>query len=612
MSFEQLEPAPSSPPGPPRAAAVFAVAGAAMAVAAALMALLVAAQAAWQLAPPSAVLALGRLRLAYVALTTLGVAALPLAAALVPAWRSAGHGLRSGRAAWALTLWAAGAIVAALAVLGGRGAPAVAGGAPWPALALVLAGAAAWSTVLWAEAARRGAALPAWTSLALAAAVSLVAFGGLGVAVAAAQAQPGAAVLAAAHAHGFTVLGLGTAGMALTAALLPVDAGRPLFGRRALTLGLWTWLPLQALAAGRAAGPDLVPGWLAAASDAAAVLLAIPACALAVLFAGCLLGTPAAVPRDPATRFALAGTSVLLAGTVIDAAVTFGGTEFIAFTSFSPGAALVPPLGALWLFGVAGGYAAAPLAAGRGLPVRPDAHLALALLALALLWVPLWPLGLAQAAEGPSASLLQNGARLALPGTALLVLVAVAWLANQWTALRSGPWPARPRPVGPRDGPPREVVVGVAATTLALVFFVTLFLPSADPAARDPSPLAAVRRAEPGSLQHLGRAVYAREACVACHTQRVRAAPADGRLGPPLGPGDHGEGVALAGRARLGPDLAWIGDRVASREEMEMALEEHRAGGILPHPWLWSGFGPTAEGGALIDYLLGLRSGGEP
>ena len=72
-----------------------------------------------------------------------------------------------------------------------------------------------------------------------------------------------------------------------------------------------------------------------------------------------------------------------------------------------------------------------------------------------------------------------------------------------------------------------------------------------------------------------GQEVYLAEGCVACHTQMVRPIVADADLGP----------VTLAdtnqvlGRRRIGPDLAHVGSRVESADDLRAVL-----GGAGGHP----------------------------
>ncbi|MCB1233811.1 MAG: cbb3-type cytochrome c oxidase subunit II [Verrucomicrobiae bacterium] len=127
-----------------------------------------------------------------------------------------------------------------------------------------------------------------------------------------------------------------------------------------------------------------------------------------------------------------------------------------------------------------------------------------------------------------------------------------------------------------------------------------------------------------------GAAVYAREGCAYCHTQVVRPtyAGADmwragwaGREGEGLAretrPGDYaGEKVALLGYQRIGQDLANVGSRISSREEMHRHLHDPKSfvlHSVMPayrHLYKEGPNGkptPTPDAEALVDYLMSRK-----
>lgn len=131
-----------------------------------------------------------------------------------------------------------------------------------------------------------------------------------------------------------------------------------------------------------------------------------------------------------------------------------------------------------------------------------------------------------------------------------------------------------------------------------------------------------------------GRAVYAAEGCAYCHTQVIRPtyAGADmwrrgwgGREGEEQGefaretrPQDYvNERYAPLGYQRVGPDLANVGHRITTAEEMHRHLREPRLvdrESAMPaylHLYRPSPFGegwePTPRAVALVDYLLSLK-----
>ncbi len=134
-------------------------------------------------------------------------------------------------------------------------------------------------------------------------------------------------------------------------------------------------------------------------------------------------------------------------------------------------------------------------------------------------------------------------------------------------------------------------------------FAATVLLPAVDPAARSAA------AAPLGPAQARGRWVYAREGCVACHTQQVRAPEA--RFGMVEKQGDVGEASApahltgqnpvLTGSLRAGPDLARLGARTPQADRLRSLL---KSGGVgMPR----YGYLSEAEISDLVAYLLTLR-----
>lgn len=587
----------------------YALAAAAFGVVAAVVGLLLVAQIALGRPAVHAVLSPGRLRGVYELCVVLGVASLPLSRVMteIAGGGRAGSGARSlNGGTW---LWLLGTLLGVGAVAAGAMAPGVWAVAPWFAQIPLLLGGAMLAYGAWRGASERRDPLPVAAQLALVSLVALLAALGMGTIATVGTEGYAEALLGAAHAHGLRVLWVGTAGLALAAVLLPVDAGRPLFGRRVVWLAAASWLVLQSLAQVADLRPELLPSWLARPMDAIMLLLVIPVAAWAAALAGAFVAEPRGAPESAGLRFALAGAAALLAGTLAQAMLVPASRAVVGLTPFAGAGALLPPLAALWLLGIGATYAVWGRNGEQRCVVKPRTHLSLAIGAALLCWAPLLPIGLAQAATGPTVELLALQARLALPGSLALLVSSAVWLANM-VALRAEP---ESRRLGRATGSPgawgAPVVVGVAATLFAAVSFLDLFLPLADADLRVPTARAEARAIAPDSLPAEGREVYVREACAACHTQRVRGAAIDGAHGPAVRPGDFAGGSVVAGSARLGPDLLWAADRHATREAMLDALSVHGPDGPMGFPWLYGDGGPTARGGQLVDYLLRLTSG---
>ncbi|MBW3587796.1 MAG: cbb3-type cytochrome c oxidase subunit II [Actinobacteria bacterium] len=108
-----------------------------------------------------------------------------------------------------------------------------------------------------------------------------------------------------------------------------------------------------------------------------------------------------------------------------------------------------------------------------------------------------------------------------------------------------------------KDGRPAMVAAGAIAAFF-VGFIVTYALPMTDPA------LTAVTRHSIayGEETERGKAVYDREGCVFCHTQQVRPVKADVGLGRATRPDRYSkDSRSVIGLARIGPDLACVGER---------------------------------------------------
>jgi|GEM_PF-6114685 cbb3-type cytochrome oxidase subunit 1 len=625
----------------------YAVSGAAWALVAALALLMVAIDLALGLHVDVAVLGVGRLIGVVRHSFFFGAVSLPLAGFLLAACAPAP--LPTSVARWsrrAVVLWNAGMVVGVVTILVGYMSPVEWSPAPAVSLGIVWLGAAAWSLALWmAIAARPGRpAAPAW--FALAAAVGLLVYGAL--AVLATGGLGGAAQALAGSLAGRGLLGVwaGTAAIGVAASWFPLASGRPLFGRRSTLVGLWLWVVAAAFSAPRDLLPDLVPTWLVTPVALAGMLLVVAASAAAVALFGSFIGSRRTRwPSDASTLFIASGVLGVLLGAIAMAVHGPDAARVTQFTSWDPAAGLAPAFVSLTLVAVGASYVlTASNDAHRG-PVDAMHHLALALLAAVLLLAPVWPLGLAEAATGPLDAIVRARSAALLPGAILTLVASVVWVLNvvarerrrsaatsadappdapadaearSSSAETAAPGMSRGSAVGPLpepaagSGPSAAAVVGTAGTIVAVALFVTLFLPLVDASFVGGTPRTAMRELDEGSLPHRGRRLYVAEGCVVCHTQRVRPYPEDAIYGPVTRAGDYADGPALAGLRRAGPDLAWVADRYPGRSQMEVRLAVHNGNGVAPFPWLFGNGGlMTADGSAVVDYLLQLRSSSE-
>jgi len=128
-----------------------------------------------------------------------------------------------------------------------------------------------------------------------------------------------------------------------------------------------------------------------------------------------------------------------------------------------------------------------------------------------------------------------------------------------------------------------------------------------------------------------GADVYAAEGCAYCHTQMIRPTYAgpdmwrqgwggdeEANLARETRPEDfYGEKFAFLGYQRIGPDLANVGHRIKTREEMHQHLIDPKSfdvdSGMPAYRHLYkpsgtgSGMEPTDRAEALVDYLMSRK-----
>jgi hypothetical protein len=616
----------------------YGLAGAIWASVAALLASLAFLQLAFGISPVIAPLGLGRLDAAYRQALLFGAVSLPLAGMLLTLSELGTLSEEIQRTArWALALWNAALALGTLAILAGY--PAADSWAAMPPLlaGLLWAAALLWAWSYWQAIQARTEAISLAQACGLVAATALIVHLGMAVLVSATVRGAGGALAASLHARGLIGLWATLAAFGATAALLPVSLGRPLFGRRLAQASVWGWALFALLSLPRDLIPDLLPNWLAAPVEAAALLAFLPALGLAAAWLGSLVGEGRSMPsgsavqvpadsrisqaaeaetdgepgatsrlgQDPALSpswqlLLLAAVAILVAGMLWDAAQMPRARRLLQFGSASGPHALFPPLAGLWAVASALAWWLCGEAEEDG---RARIFAATLLGGLALIALPLAPLGLMESAMGGSAERLVLQARLRLPGFFLLAAAHVLLLLRA----RSGPRTRFPRWPSVAGATSPAVWIAISGAMIAATMFVTVLLPLADPALSAAGLGVAGRNIEPDSLRFDGRNLYLSEHCAACHSQRVR----DGRdaaFGQPMTRGDHGSGPAPVGYLRLGPDLAWAGDRYGDAGLLGERLSVHAVGGSPAFPWLFERAGPSPSGRALVEYLDGLRS----
>lgn len=130
----------------------------------------------------------------------------------------------------------------------------------------------------------------------------------------------------------------------------------------------------------------------------------------------------------------------------------------------------------------------------------------------------------------------------------------------------------------------------------------TVALPATDPEVRAEEGLRTFEEAE-----RRGFDVYRNEGCWYCHTQDVRSTPVDALYGDPLPAGAYeGRSPAMLGAERIGPDLAHVGRRYRSADDLIAILRDPRAEGRRSSMPSYA-YLSEADLEALAAYLLALR-----
>ncbi len=555
---------------------------------------------------PLPALGFGRLSVAGLLASSLGAVSLALAGAWLRLGTEVSPRVDQPRSAWiALGLWNVGLALAVGSALG-------AGASAEPLAPPLVPGLALWvSAFLWLLAIWRNALTTSESPgvgqwFGLLAAVGLLASLSVGLLVPL-LGGVGQAIAGAVYARSLLALWVAPGGIGLAAIRMPWAVHRPLYGRR-LAVAAWaSWLVLVPLSMARDLPGDLFGGWPSRIVLACGVLQGIPALLCLVLIAGTLVGAERRRPGGEAA-FLLLGVAATALGMMSEAALLAGLGPVVQFTAWNSVAPVPPIWPASWLLAIGASYLAAGVKPAAPVPIRPSHHLLAAMLTAAVLIAPRGPIGLAEIAGGAeawlaegSSAVVRAGAALTLPGCALLWFVAWVWLANMLAVRRAQPASALDRPSGQVTALPGSVVAWASVTGIAFGLLGSLFVPLSQPAAPPPAGRATDRAPLPGGSRARGQAVYLREGCVICHSQRVRPGQLDRPYGRPTVPADYGSGPALAGLRRWGPDLAWAGDRYPDRFALARRLAVHGRQGAPSFPWLFGPDGTTADGDAVVE-----------
>lgn len=457
--------------------------------------------------------------------------------------------------------------------------------------------------------------------------------------VIAAGALPSFAGVRDSVAHLFGINGLVTAalpavGIGIVYYVVPRASGRPLFSHRLALNGFW-WLAFLAPLTGEARrmfGPS--QDWLQTLAITASIGLLIPVTTLVVNLFATLRGGWEKVPDHPSIRFAVGGVIVWTAAVLMGLALAFRSVARVLGETSLVTTQVWLLVFAFTLWSTAAITYAFPRLVGRRWFRRDRVTMHFWLTAAAAGVVATGALGDAIATGGvwQTSSVLGKpasfGNRFAivlsatdrfraveLLGVLLFVIGAWVFASNLFRSTTAGepravevvaPDQDVPTPEGIRNL--RLLAGGVLAVFIG-AFGVAYAAPAADKALARETEYSVNYPEKTNVLA--GKFVYDSEGCWYCHTQSVRPVPADLGLGKVTTPDRAVHDVpTVFGLARVGPDLACVGDRFKSAD----AIAEHliqprkaRPTSIMPGYGYLSG----RELDALVEYLKHLGCGGK-
>lgn len=439
-------------------------------------------------------------------------------------------------------------------------------------------------------------------------------------------------------AHLFAVNGILTAvfpavGIGIVYYVVPRASGRPLYSHGLALSGFW-WLAFLAPLTGEARrifGPS--PDWLQTLAITASIGLLVPVVTVVVNLFATLRGGWDKVPDHPSIRFAVGGVVVWASSVLVGVALGFrsvakvlGETSAIttqawllvfAFTLWSAAAityAFPRLVGRRWFrkdrvtmhFWLTAGGAVLLAIGGLGGAIATGGILQTAAV-----------LGKPASAGGRFALVLSATDRFRaaeLAGFALFAIGAWVFASNLFRSTTAGqpraieviaPDQDLPAPEGIRN---LRLLAGGALAVFIAAFAVAYAAPVASKALADNTRYSVTYPAKTNLAA--GKTVYDSEGCWYCHTQSVRAVPADIGLGK-VTTADRAvnDAPSVFGLARVGPDLACVGDRYDDAGAIAAHLRNPRvtlSNSTMPAYAYLSG----KQLSALAGYLKHLGCGG--
>lgn len=151
-------------------------------------------------------------------------------------------------------------------------------------------------------------------------------------------------------------------------------------------------------------------------------------------------------------------------------------------------------------------------------------------------------------------------------------------------------------------------VLFVAFTLWFIGVLGTVILPLFDQNFLAATPSGEMRNYQEESAEARGREVYIENGCMTCHTQFVRAVPADSNqdIGPVSQSGDYKYDLPhLLGSNRTGPDLMWVGLKFNEDWQRQHLIDPQSTspGSIMPS----FDYLTEQEMDDLIAYLMSLK-----